>query len=544
MQTRSFRQSTLLAIGLIWLQTVTGCGAADPTSSQTLPDGGTYDLWIRNGTVIDGTGSPRYAADVLIRGDTIEFVGRLDDKAVQATRVLDATGKVVAPGFIDTHAHGDPTKHSLVNFLAQGVTTAVLGQDGITAGFEVRDAPTLAAWRAADAGEPAATLAQWMRLVDEHGSEVNIAALSGHGTLRAIAGVGNAPEPTAEQLAIMQEILQADAAAGAFGLSFGLEYAPGRYTTVTEHKALGDLVGRYGGVVMSHMRTEDTGKISSAIDELLAIDANVHVAHIKIVAGQQVGEARAVLDQLARARAQGRMVTADVYPYTASAANLVFLYPDWAKRREQYEVAVKTRRPELEAHIRSRVQERLGPQAILFTGGPYAGRRLSDLAAELNKPFEKVIIDDLGYGGPQSAHFVMVPEVHDQFILADYINIATDGSPELLHPRSAGSFAKVLQEYVGEAPLLTLEQAIHKMSGLPARILGLKDRGILAPGMKADLVVLTPEKVRNNATWQEPLLRPDGFDAVIVNGAIALEQGRPQGRHGKMLRRPGSASAQ
>jgi N-acyl-D-aspartate/D-glutamate deacylase len=162
---------------------------------------------------------------------------------------------------------------------------------------------------------------------------------------------------------------------------------------------------------------------------------------------------------------------------------------------------------------------------------------LSDLVAELHKPFEKIIIDDLGYGGPQSAQFVMTPQVHDQFIRADDVSFCTDGAPKLLHPRSAGTFARVLEDHVGAAPRMTLERAVYKMTGLAAQIVGLSDRGVLASGKKADLVVLTLANVRDNATWADPLLPPSGFDVVLVNGAVAMESGKAAGRHGTILRR-------
>lgn len=483
----------------------------------------TYDLWIRNGTVIDGTGRERFAADVLVKGDTIAFVGKVAPDRIMARRIVDASGKMVTPGFIDAHSHGDPLSDSFVNFLAQGVTTVVLGQDGVTAGFGSAVAPQ--------------SLAQWMRRVDEHGSEVNVAALSGHGSLRMLAGVGDAPLPSAQQLVAMQETLRTDLAAGAFGLSFGLEYEPGRYAQAAEEKALGDLVGQYGGIVMSHMRSEDADKIAGAIDELLQIDAHVHVSHIKIVAGHHAEEARAVLDQLARARAHGKEVTADVYPYLASASNLVFLYPDWAKRRSDYDEAVKHRRPELEAHIRKRVEERNGPEAILLTGGPYAGATVADIANRLGKPYEKVMIDDLGYGGPPQAHFLMSAAVQDLFIAADDICISTDGAPGSSHPRATGSFIKILEEYVGAPPKMSFERAVYKMSGLTAHIVGITDRGVLAPGKKADILLLSPAELHNRATWLKPQLHPTGLEAIIVNGAVAFEQGRPDAHlHGRILK--------
>jgi N-acyl-D-amino-acid deacylase len=483
--------------------------------------GPSYDLWIRGGMVVDGTGRERFRADVIVTGDTIVLVSDVDDRAVNARRTIDAAGKLVVPGFIDTHAHGDPLRESFTNFLAQGITTVVLGQDG---------------WSPHADAEHGATLAQWLRSVDRRGSEVNIAALSGHATLRSRAGVGDAPLPTAAQLDAMKNMLREDMSAGAYGLSFGLEYAPGRYSAPAEQKALGDVVGVNGGIVMSHMRSEDFDKIGAALDELLQIDAHVHVSHLKIVAGRRAEEAHAVLNRLAQARTLGRAVTADVYPYTASASNFVFLYPDWAKRKEDYELALRERRPELEAHIRKRVSERNGPQAILFTSGPHAGKRLSDLASATGKPYEKLMIDDLGYGGPAQAHFLMAPAVHDVFIAAAHVNICTDGAPGPGHPRSYDSFVKVLVEHVGPAPKMSLERAIHKMSGLPGANLGL-DRGTLTAGAKADLLVLSPQSLQSRATWDDQQRPPAGIELILVNGRPAFEHGRPlDERRGRALR--------
>lgn len=491
-------------------------------SSVNASESTVYDLWIRNGTVVDGTGGARIKADVLVHSEDIVLVGPVNANKVRAKRTVDAGGKLVVPGFIDTHAHGDATQQSFVNFLAQGITTVVLGQDGGSMSYPNDDKLPLSAG---------------MQLVDQQGSEVNVATLTGHGTLRELAGVGNAPVPTASQLTAMKERLLADMAAGSYGLSFGLEYAPGRYSQLAEQKALGDLVGQQRGIVMSHLRSEDFDKISGAIDELLQIDAHVHVSHVKIVAGKRAGEADAVLEQLRQARERGKTVTADVYPYLASASSLHFLYPEWARGEQAYQNAVKNRRDELEAHLRKRVEERNGAQAILFVGGPHAGKRLSELAAQLKKPYEKVIIDDIGYGGPAQAHFLMSAAVQDRFLYADHVNVCTDGSPESGHPRSAGSFIKILEEYVGSAPKMSLERAVYKMSGLPAQTLGL-DRGVLSPGKKADLLILDPDNLHSRATWTDSMLRPSGVAAVYVNGKLAYQNGEPVAdKHGKMLKR-------
>jgi N-acyl-D-aspartate/D-glutamate deacylase len=481
-----------------------------------------YDVWIRNGTVVDGTGSAPTQADVLVYSDKIVLVGAVDAGKIKAKSTIDARGKWVVPGFIDTHAHGDATEQSFVNFLAQGITTVVLGQDGGSMSYP---------------GDDKLPLSAGMSLIDQKGSEVNVATLTGHGTLRDLAGIGNTPVPTAGQLQAMKDRLLADMKEGSYGLSFGLEYAPGRFSLAAEQKALGDLVGQHGGIVMSHLRSEDFDKIGGAIDELLQIDAHVHVSHLKIVAGKRAAEGDAVLAQLAHARAQGKRVTADVYPYLASASSLHFLYPEWAKGRAAYEDAVKNRRAELEAHLRKRVEERNGAQAILFVGGPYAGKRLSELAAELKKPYEKVMIDDIGFGGPDQAHFLMSAPVQDRFIYADQVMICTDGSPESGHPRSAGSFIKILEDFVGLAPKMSLERAVYKMSGLPAQTLGL-DRGVLAAGKKADLLILDPNNLHSRASWTQSMLRPSGVDAIYVNGKLAYKSGEPTaGKYGRMLKR-------
>lgn len=541
---RVSREAALRSCAIALAAMLAACGAGEPSAPAPGRDDGRYDLWIRGGTVVDGSGGDRYAADVLVRGDEIVHVGAVEGE-VRAERVVEAAGRIVTPGFIDTHSHGDPLKNALTNFLAQGITTVVLGQDGRSMGFEEHEPGTIEAWRSAAKAEHAATgadpvtMAQWMQRLDRQGSEVNVAGLSGHGTLRIIAGVGGDGLPTAAQLEAMREVLEADMAAGSFGLGLGLEYDPGRHSALEEQKALSAIVHRNDGIVMSHMRTEDTGHIAGAVEELLALDGNVHVAHMKIVAGKDPAEAQDVLDRMARARAEGRRVTGDVYPYLASAANLWFLYPDWARDRADFAEALESRRAELEAHIRMRVEERLGPEAILIVSGKHAGKRLADLAKESGMPYEQVILDDLAREPHQQAHFVMTPQVRDVFVLADHVGISTDGGPWLDHPRSAGSTAMILEEFVGEGPgKMSLERAVHKMSGLPAQIMGFGDRGVLRAGAKADILVISLDGLRNRATWAEPLLPPEGFDFVVVNGNVAIDDGRfDGGRHGRLLRR-------
>jgi len=507
------------------------------------------DIAILGGMVVDGTGAKARRADVLVSGDRIAFVGRVDRKRLQAATVIDAAGRIVTPGFIDNHAHGNPLiARSFDNFLLQGVTTVVLGQDGVSPqaeGTDEADNLTFADWEKASRGEPVgikgpATLAQWMTAAAARGVDVNIAPLSGFGTNRALAGARTEDPITEAQMQSAETILKADLAAGAFGLSNGLEYVPDRYSTREELVRLARIVGEAGGVVMSHMRSEDSDRIAGAIDELLAQagPARVHISHLKIVYAREAREADAVLDKIRAARARGVRISADVYPYYAGYADMGLVYPDWAKRRDQWDDAVRNRRAELEAALEARVMKRNGPEAILIASGPDAGKTLKEVADARGLPFVKVLIDVYGYGGPAAAHRVMLPEAQDRFIAAPDIAIGTDGGPWINHPRSWGSYPQVLQVFVRERKAIGLEAAIRKMSSLPAANLGLADRGVVAAGMKADLLVLDAARVVNNASWTRAAAPPSGYDAIIVNGRVAVRGGvRAPERFGRILRR-------
>lgn len=493
-----------------------------------------YDLWIKGGLVYDGSGAAPRKADVLVKGDRIVHVGAVTKAA--AARVIEATGKSVAPGFIDTHAHGDPLEDaSFESFVRQGVTAVVLGQDGRTPGYASEhgtdeDAPPLGR----------KTLAQWMQAVEAVGSQTNIAAVVGHGTLRWQAGVGVEAEPTSEQLRKMQSILREGLQAGAYGMSSGLEYVPGRYAHREELVALAETVGAAGGVVMSHMRSEDSDSIADALNELVAQGrhSRVHASHLKIVFAQSAEEGDRVIDLLDAARARGVQITADVYPYLAGYGDLSLLYPPWAKTREEWNRVMSTDRARLETYLRDRIAKRGGAEAILLADPPYANQTLQALARQRKLPPEKVVIDVLGFGGPNAAHFIMRADVQDRLIAWDHAAISTDGGPWVRHPRSWGTYPKVLQEHVRERKLMTLSQAIRKMSSLPAEIVGLPRRGRVEAGYFADIVLFDPNTVRSNATWAEPAQAPSGIDHVIVNGCVQVENARLSAQHcGKVLRK-------
>jgi N-acyl-D-amino-acid deacylase len=490
------------------------------------------DLVIRNARVVDGSGRPAFTANVGVRGDTIVAVGKAK---LSGRRVIDAHGRVLTPGFIDSHAHGDPLESPMRNFLSQGVTLIVLGQDGRTPGASDEDDET-----------GGMGFRQWRDAVDRHGLNLNVAALAGFGTLREAAGAG-VKTATPQQQAREAVLLQQDMDAGAFGMSSGLEYVPDRYGSVGELVALARVVGSNDGVVESHMRTENHGEISGAIDELIAQGryARANISHIKVVSGHGAAEGDEVLAQIARARARGVRLTADVYPYTAGFADFSLVYPDWAKQESEFKDAVAHRRNELEAAIRTKVLGRNGPSAILIASGPDSGLTVEQAAKKAGKPFETYIVD-AGYGGPAAAHFVMDAALQDRFVASPLIAFSTDGSPGMKHPRSWGSYSRIIEEFVVKRHALSLEQAVRKATGYPAHdILGLTDRGFVRPGMKADLVLFDPLKVHTRATWEKPAQAAEGFDVVVVNGKVAWEDGGLTDAHaGRLLRhvpRPGAA---
>ena len=501
--------------------------SAAPTSSAALPPSFVdeppfssdeqFDLVVRGGTVIDGSGAAGVVADVLVRDGVVVHVGQLASD-VKASEEIDARGRVVAPGFIDTHAHADPTEAN-ENFIAQGITTVCIGQDGQS-----------------PAGD---RVAVWARRMRKKRLRLNAAPFVGHGTVRNAAGIGLSKHPSEKQIAKMARLVERDMNAGAFGLTTGLEYQPGMFATAEELVAIARPVAASGGVVMSHLRSEDDDRIDAALDELLAqgerAGARVHVSHVKVVYGKGRARAEALLAKLEAARARGLSVTADIYPYDASYTGISIVFPEFAKPPNRYARVRRERHDELAEYLRARVALRGGPEATLFGTAPYAGKTLAQLSREFDKPFEEVLIA-IGPGGANAAYFVMDDELQGRLLADPHVMISTDGSTAGRHPRGYGSFPRVLRRHVMEQHLLTLEEAVRKMTGLPAETLGLDHRGLLREGYAADLVVFDPAKVRDRATYEKPSLLAEGMEWVLVNGRAVVADGeRTRARPGKML---------
>jgi N-acyl-D-amino-acid deacylase len=487
-------------------------GAAVQAAPPLVP--GPWELAIHNARVVDGSGNAAFAGGVLVHEGRIVYVGPLDPDTLGADQVgasMDAGGRVLAPGFIDSHAHGDPLQTpGFPSFLAQGITTVLMGQDG---------------------GSPrASALAGVMSETESLGPWTNVGWLAGHGTLRMESGMGYAastPEGR-ERLAGLVAQAMDD---GALGLSLGLEYDAGLPADAEELARVGEEVAARNGIIASHMRNEDADRVEASLAELIEqgrrSGARVHASHLKVVLGDDPALADRMLAQMEAARAEGIEVSADVYPYTASFTGIAILFPDWARPPADYDAVRGARRAELADHLRARVAARNGPEATLFGTGPYAGMTLAEAAEAEGLPYEEVLVR-LGPGGARAAYFVMDDGMMVRFLTADHTVVSTDGSPVMGHPRGYGAFSLVIRRFVVEEELLSIEAAVRKMSGLTADLFGLSDaervgtpRGYLRPGFAADLVLFHPGEVVDMADFEEPHQLARGMHRVWVNGVEA-----------------------
>lgn len=475
---------------------------------------------VTGGLIVDGTGAPAFEGEVWIRGRFIEKVTRgWGEVMPTGARIIDAQGRLVAPGFIDPHSHGDPlSTPAFENFLAQGVTTITLGQDGSSPVVE---------------GFPAL-----YERYEALGLGVNVAMFVGHGSLRAASSVGQTQAPSSVEIEEMATLLES-ALDYTFGMSSGLEYNPGLWASEPELIRLAMAVGSRDRVIMSHLRSEDDGDLDAAIDELIlqGEHAKVHIAHIKSVYGKDAARGQEIIKKLASARAAGVDITADFYPYIASYTSVSLVFPVWAKTVPDFERNKAERRDELLDHLRRRVNARNGPAAMLLADEPYTGLTLEAVAEQLGKPFEEVLVDDLGPGGGSAAYFVMNKALQSALLKGDMVMVGSDGSPTGFHPRGHGTVARVIEQFVLADQAFSLEEATKKMTSMPASVLGLSNRGSIAPGKIADLVIFDPSKVKETATFARPHQLAEGFDWVLINGEVARREGvtLPE-RHGRVLR--------
>ena len=484
-----------------------------------------FDVLITGARVIDGTGSAWFYGDIGIRGDAIAAVGHLP--GATAPVKIDAKGLVVAPGFIDIHSHGDrgllrvPTAE---NYLREGVTTIISGPDGSSA----------------------LPLAPFLDRIAKTPVTINYATFVGQGTIRQqVLGLANR-NATPDEIEKMKQLTAQAMRDGAFGMSTGLYYVPGNFTPVEEIIELAKVVGSMGGMHISHMR-EEAGHSFDSVRETIRIGEEgglpTQVTHHKIIGLANWGKSKETLQLVEAARARGVDVTIDAYPYTASSTGIAALFPQWALEGGQKSLLERLGAPEQRARIKGVIVNNLridrgggDPKNVGIANCSFdaslAGQNLAEITRRrgAEPTFEnaaETAIELQSKGGCSAIYHAIGEEDVVRIMQSPYTMIASDGEIPVFgqaapHPRSYGTFARVLGVYVREKKVLSLEEAIRRMSGYPAERLKLWDRGLLRPGMRADLVIFDPATVGDRADFVKPHQYSAGFRDVMVNGKFVL----------------------
>ena len=505
------------------------------------------DLAIINGKIIDGTGSPRYRADLGVKAGRIVAIGR---EVGEAEQVIDARDQVVAPGFIDIHTHSDaalvadPRGQSAVQ---QGVTTHVIGNCGYTV-FPIVEAARRVLGRFGL--EPTWTdLRGYASRLQEQGLGLNVMPLLGHGTIRA-AVMGDADRPpNPPELAKMKQLVADGMAAGAVGMSSGLIYPPGSFARLSELVELSRVVAEYDGLYTSHIRGEGKGLVA-AVQEAIKVGEQaglpVQVSHHKAVGRDSWGLVNETLPLMDQARRRGVNVTWDQYPYLATSTRLSVFVPKWAHDGGNAGLLARLS----DAAERRRILDELEQMNrnwadVMISFAPknraWQGQRLTEIAESLQLSAAETLLyilaaeetnADMVYFGMSEADVITVMRHPITMIASDGLAVATDGPTCAVrqHPRSYGTFPRVLGRYVREKGVLTLEEAIRKMTSAPAQRLGLPDRGRLQAGLWADITIFDPEQVTDRATFTDPHQYPEGIGWVLVNGEVVVERQQHRGR--------------
>ncbi len=513
----------------------------------------TPDLVIRGATVFDGTGAGGVEADVAILGDRIQAVGRVTETGV---RELSFHGQALAPGFIDIHTHADLPLLSnprAENRVLQGITLEVGGQCGSSPGpmSEGSARASRERYRARYGVEvDLQQLGGFFDALSEIPPSVNAASMVGHGTIRSLV-VGSENRPaTAEELARMRQLVAEALSQGAVGFSSGLEYTPSGFASREELVELAKALRGTGYPYASHMRNEDDG-VLAAVEEALHIGrvagVPVQISHLKAQGERNWWKAPVILDLLEGAREDGIDVHFDRYPYTAYATDLSNLFPNWARAGGSDAFLARLRdpdqRPGLETYCRDKVAQLGSWDAVQISSVGSAenawirGRRMGEAAQERGEdPFELALrllreeggsVGMIGFGMSEENTALMLG--HPLGMICSDGSVYSPSSSGSPHPRSYGTFPRVLGRYVRDMGIMPLETAIHKMTGLPASKIRLKDRGFIRPGAFADLVVFDPTTVRDEATFSDPKRGPTGISAVVVNGVVTVLEGELTG---------------
>ena len=524
-----------------------------------------YDLLIKNGKVVDGAGNPWYWGDVAVTGDRIAAIGKLGE--AKAERVIDAKDHVVVPGFVDAHSHSDFNTlvyREMESTVMQGISTVVAGQCGSTAA-PVNPDRREAFQKDVNGSLPKgvnlkvtwSTFDEYLREEEKGGLGANVAHMVGHGTIRE-AGMGpDARAPTAKELRLMRELTAEAMKAGAYGISSGLIYPPGIFAKTHELIEVSKVAAEFGGIYDTHIRGEGRALIKS-VREAITIGEKagipVQISHHKAANKAVWGKSRTTLRLIENARAKGIDVTVDQYPYCAGATSLVTLLPPWAhdggmdkllerladpKQREKMRADLKNGIPGWENFAGELGWENVMVSSIKGDKNKrFEGKTMDFIAREMK---EKDVFDALWKlilaeeGTPGMIIFSMDEGDIKRIMANPYQMVGTDASsvcnvgPFGLgkpHPRFFGTYPRILGKYVREEGVMRFEEAIRKMTSFPAQRFGILDRGILRPGMYADVAVIDPDKVIDKATFENPHQYPEGIPYVVVNGKITVDNGK------------------
>lgn len=517
-------------------------------------------MLIKDGRILDGTGNPWFKADVAIVGDEVEAIGKLNGRA---ETIINAKGLMVSPGFIDIHSHSDVP--ILVDYHAhskirQGVTTEVIGNCGNSAA-PMNDYVKEYRERFARSRVPDdfqydwCSMKEYIERVERQGTSVNIAPLIGHGTIRMnVLGYENRP-PTDSEMQEMKRLLDLGMREGAWGMSTGLIYPPSVYAETDEIVELSKIVAKNYGLYFSHIRGEGEtllDAVAEACEIGLCSDIPVQIAHFKASGKPNWGNVRPAHDLLENYREKGVDVTFDQYPYVASSTNVTAILPHWTQEGGGEKLLEHLRSQEKREKIRKELRLNYGWDDIVVTGAKnhprYDGKTLEEIGVMMGKePFDAMcdllIMEDAQV---PSVMFGMSEDDVEWVMRSPMGMVGSDGSaisPEGVlgmgkpHPRLYGAFPRVLGHYVREKSVISLQEAVRKMTGAPSLRMGFKDRGLLREGFKADITIFDPIKVKDKATFLDPHQYPEGIPYVLVNGVIVIERGVHKGvKAGKVLK--------
>lgn len=565
--TRSTWRGRLCAIALACLASAPAL-AANAAQNE-------YDLIIRNGRIIDGTGSPWYHGDVAIRDGRIVAIGRLADATARKT--IDAKGEIVAPGFIDMLGQSEMNilvAPSLPSKIYQGITTEITGEGDSIAPLNahiIKD--NQGAYAHLGIKPTWHTLDGYFARLEKQGIGINLGTYVGAASVRRMVLGDEDVQPTPAQLQQMQALVATAMQHGAMGLSSALQYTPGAYATTNELIALAKVASRYGGIYATHMRDEGNAE-AAALDEVFKISREAHIPveifHLKAAGKANWGKIPGIVAAIDHARAEGLDISADTYAYTAWGNSLESIVPPWAHAGGDAKMIARLKDPKTRAQIKAYIldtskdnqwnnewKEAPGPDGILVTsvGNPalrsLQGKRISDIAKAwhedpLDAALDIVIKDD---AATSVAVFGMDPTDVATVLKQPWVSICNDSEGTepwgILgkahpHPRAYGTFPQIIQKYVEQQHLLTLPDAIRKFTSLAAQRMGLTQRGVIKAGMHADIVVFDPAKVRDTATYEQPNQLAKGMDYVIVNGVPVIADGKmTHALPGKVLHGPG-----